>query len=247
LLVKDVAAEFKGRVRMKVEEYGDSEIAKRFGVRRYPVVFVNDVLMARPKDFGWGAPTDISGGLYVPWREPANQRRFKDDLRKVVTRRLAGERVRGLDTKEVATPDTSLDGPAQLPSVALTTIAGRELGSNHAKDRVVVVELWATWCPPCQSTLEWLNTVQKKYAKDVSVIAIAVDSPRDQVAQMSQRVNATYDVVFGTEDIVKAFGAVAAVPKVLVFDRAGRLRHVIHGAPPDLHEQMEAAIKSASR
>ena len=242
-----MAAEFKGRVKVKVEEYGDSEIAKKFGVRRYPVVFVDDVLMARPKDFGWGAPTDISGGLYVPWREPTNQRRFKDDLRRTITRRLAGEKVTGLNTADVATADAALDGPPQLPGLPLKTIDDRDLGSSYGKGRVVIVELWATWCPPCQSTLEWLNTVRRKYAKDVSVLTIAVDSPRDEVTRMAARVKATYDVVFGTEEIVKAFGAVAAVPKVLVFDRSGKLHRVIHGAPPDLHQQMEAAIRSASK
>lgn len=242
-----MASEFKGRVRVKVEEYGDSDIAKRFGVRRYPVVFVDDVLMARPKDFGWGAKEDISGGLYVPWREPASQRRFKDDLRRTISRRLAGEKVAGLNTADVATPDPGLDGPPQLPSIALTTIAGRELGPTYGNGRVVVVELWATWCPPCRSTLEYLNTVQRQNAKDVSVVAIAVDSPRDEVARMAERVKATYDVVFGTEEIVKAFGAVAAVPKVLIFDRTGKLRRVIHGAPPDLHKQLEAGIATASK
>ena len=242
-----MAKEFDGKVKVAVEEYGDSEIAKRFGVRRYPVVFVDDVLMARPKDFGWGAPSDISGGLYVPWREPASQRRFKDDLRRTVTRRLAGEKVTGLNTADVATPDTALDGPPTFPSIPLKTIAGRELDASFSRDRVVVVELWATWCPPCQSTLQWLNTVRSKYQKDVSVLAIAVDSPRDEVSRTVERVKASYEVVFGNEEIVKAFGAVAAVPKVLVFDRAGKLRRVIHGAPPDLHAQMEAAIRAASK
>ena len=240
-----MAAEFKGRVQVKIEDYGNSEIAKRFGVRRYPVVFVDDVLMARPKDFGFGAPTDISGGLYVPWREPANQQRFKDDLRRTVTRRLAGERVTGLSTADVNTADTALDGPPQLPRLPLTSIAGRELRADHAANRVVVVELWATWCPPCRSTLEHLNQVQRQYEKDVSVVAIAVDSPRDEVVRMAESVKASYGVVFGTEEIVKAFGAVAAVPKLLIFDRTGRLRRVIHGAPPDLHSQIDAAIKAA--
>ena len=242
-----MATEFKGRVQVKVEDYGNSAIAQRFGVRRYPVVFVDDVLMARPKDFGFGAPTDISGGLYVPWREPANQQRFKDDLRRTVTRRLAGERVIGLSTADVSTADEALDGPPRLPQIPLTSIAGRELRAGFATDRLVVVELWATWCPPCRSTLEHLNDVQRKYEKDVSVVAIAVDSPRDEVVRMAETVKASYGVVFGTEEIVKAFGAVAAVPKLLIFDRTGQLRRVIHGAPPDLHRQLDAAIEAARR
>ena len=247
MLVKDVAAEFKGRVRVKIEDYGNSELATRFGVRRYPVVFVDEVLMARPKDFGFAGPEDISGGLYVPWREPANQRRFKDDLRHALTRRLAGERVTGLNLADVTAADTALDGPPRLPQVALTSLAGRPLAPGFAENRVVVVELWATWCPPCRSTLEHLNDVQRTYEKDLSVVAIAVDSPREEVTRMSAAVKASYSVVFGTEEIIKAFGAVAAVPKVLVFDRSGSLRRVIHGAPPDLHKQLDAAIKDALR
>jgi thiol-disulfide isomerase/thioredoxin len=247
LLVKDVAAEFKGRVRVKIEDYGNSELATRFGVRRYPVVFVDEVLMARPKDFGFAGPEDISGGLYLPWREPANQQRFKDDLRRALMRRLAGERVTGLNLADVTTADASLDGPPQLPQVPLTSMAGRPLAPGFAANRVVVVELWATWCPPCRSTLEHLNDVQRTYEKDLSVVAIAVDSPRDEVTRMSAAVKASYSVVFGTEEIVNAFGAVSAVPKLLVFDRTGSLRRVIHGAPPDLHKQLDAAIKDALR
>ena len=242
-----MAAEFNGRVRVKIEDYGNSELATRFGVRRYPVVFVDEVLMARPKDFGFAGAEDISGGLYLPWREPANQQRFKDDLRRAVTRRLVGERVTGLNLADVTTADTSLDGPPQLPQVPLTSIAGRPLVRGFAENRVVVVELWATWCPPCRSTLEHLNDVQRTYEKDLSVVAIAVDSAREEVTRMAAAVQPSYSMVFGTEEIVNAFGALAAVPKILVFDRAGSLRRVIHGAPPDLHHQLDAAIKDALR
>ena len=118
------------RVRVSVEEYGNSEMAHRFGVRRYPVVFVDEVLFARPKDFGFGGAEDTSGGLYVPWLDPANQRRFKDDLRKAVTRRLAGEKVTGLDVADVATGDDPAEGPATVPSLELKDISGQAIDSR---------------------------------------------------------------------------------------------------------------------
>ena len=85
-----MANEFDGRVKVVVEEFGNSPMATKFGVRRYPVVFVDDVLVARPKDFGFGGAEDVSGGLYVPWLDPANQRKFKADLRRAGYREVKG-------------------------------------------------------------------------------------------------------------------------------------------------------------
>lgn len=245
MLVKDVASEFAGRVRVAIEDYGNSPMAQRFGVRRYPVVFVDDVLLARPKDFGFGGPEDVSGGLYLPWRDPANQKRFREDLRRAVARRVAGERVAGLDVADVTTPGDSLDGPPRLPPLTMKTLDGRpvDLGGGRA----VIVELWATWCPPCRSALEGLNALHQTHRSDLTIVAVAVDSKLDEVSRMAADVKASYDVVQGTAEIVNAFGAIAAVPKVLVFDRTGRLSGVIHGAPPDLHERLEAAVRSAIR
>jgi thiol-disulfide isomerase/thioredoxin len=245
LLVKDVAAEFGGKVRVSIEEYGNSPMADRFGVRRYPVVFVDDVLLARPKDFGFGGPEDVSTGLYVPWREPPNQQRFKDDLRRAVTRRVAGEGITGLDVSEVTTAANPADGPERLPSLPMRTIAGRTLGPADAAGKVTVVEMWATWCPPCRSTLAWLNDFRRSRAADVNVVAVAVDSKAEDVATLMSTLKPSYDVVMATPDILNAFGTVAAVPKLLVFDRTGKLIRVFYGAPPDLHQQIEAVVSAA--
>ena len=119
MLIKEVASELGDRVKVVTEEYGNSPTAQKLGVRRYPVVFVDDVLVARPKDFGFTGEEDKSKGLYVPWREVANQQRFKEDLRRMVAMRLRGETVAGLDVDDVRTdaPATA-DGPASMPAMA---------------------------------------------------------------------------------------------------------------------------------
>jgi thiol-disulfide isomerase/thioredoxin len=247
LLVRDVAKEFSPRVRVSVEEYGDSPMATKFGVRRYPVVFVDDVLFARPKDFGFGAKEDISGGLYVPWLDPANQRRFKDDLRKTVSRRLAGEAVKGLNVADVTSEDEAAEGPSTLPALALTDVNGKTIDAASLRNKPVVVEMWATWCPPCKTTMSWLNRLQKQYGDKVTVVAIAVDSKPEDVQDVVKKIKPNYRIVMGTPEVIKAFGAVAAVPKLLIYGKDGRRAKVVYGAPPDLHEQIEAAVKAASR
>jgi thiol-disulfide isomerase/thioredoxin len=246
LLVRDVAKEFDGKVKVAVEEYGNSRMATKFGVRRYPVVFVDDVLVARPKDFGFGGAEDVSGGLYVPWLEPANQRKFKDDLRRAVARRLAGEAVAGLDVADVATEADAAEGSPTMPALALKDISGAAIDPALLSNRPVIVELWATWCPPCRSTMAWLPSLQKQYGNRATVLAIAVDSKLDDVRKMAGSFKPNYPIVMGTPEVIKAFGAVAAVPKLIVYDAQGRRAKVLYGAPPDLHQQIEAAVKKAA-
>jgi thiol-disulfide isomerase/thioredoxin len=247
LLVRDIAKELGPRVKVSVEDYGDSPMAKRFGVRRYPVVFVDDVLFARPKDFGFGGKEDTSGALYVPWLEPANQRRFKDDLRRTVARRLAGASVTGLDVADVTSEDELSEGPTALPSLALTDINGKAITAASVKGRPVVVEMWATWCPPCKSTMAWLTSLQKQYGDRAVIVAIAVDSTLEDVKKVVATLKPNYRIVMGTPDVINAFGAVAAVPKLLIYDGNGQRAKVLYGAPPDLHQQIDSAVKQASR
>ena len=241
-----MAKEFDGKVKVVVEEYGNSPMATRFGVRRYPVVFVDDVLVARPKDFGFGGADDVSGGLYVPWLDPSNQRKFKDDLRRIAVRRLAGEAVAGLDVADVATEADASEGAPTMPAIALKDISGAAIDPARFSNRPVIVELWATWCPPCRSTMAWLPSLQKKYGDRAAVLAIAVDSKLEDVRKMAGSFKPNYPIVMGTPEVIKAFGAVAAVPKLIVYDARGRRSKVLYGAPPDLHQQIEAAVRKAA-
>jgi thiol-disulfide isomerase/thioredoxin len=245
LLIKDVASEFGDRVKVITEEYGNSPTAQKWGVRRYPVVFVDDVLVARPKDFGFTGADDTSKGLYVPWREPANQQRFKTDLRRMIEMRLKGEHVTGLNVDDVRTESANpADGPSSLPSIELPTIEGIALTSNAVAGKVVVVEMWATWCPPCRSTMTWLNSLKTKYGESVEVIAIAVDSAEPDVRKMASDLKATYHIVQGTPGIITPFGDVAAVPKLFVCDRSGHRVQTFYGAPPDLHRRIETTVQN---
>lgn len=244
MLIKDVASQFGDRVKVVTEEYGNSPMAQKWGVRRYPVVFVDDVLVARPKDFGFKGEDDKSQGLYVPWQQPASQQRFKADIRRMVEMRLRGEHVAGLDVDDVRTEAAlTADGPNDLPALAVDALTGARLDTKDLVGKVVVVEMWATWCPPCLSTMKWLNTLQQKYGDRVAVVAIAVDSPADQVQKMVTDLKPNYFIVQGTPEIVAQFGEIAAVPKLFVFGKGMKRSQTFYGAPPDLHQKIETAVE----
>ena len=111
--------------------------------------------------------------------------------------------------------------------------------------RVVVVEFWATWCPPCQSTLEWLGRLKQKYGDNVAVVALAVESPDAKVKETVAKLSSEIRWAISDAPTAQAFGDVAAVPTLYVFDRSGKTAKVLYGAPPDLHETAEKALEEA--
>jgi thiol-disulfide isomerase/thioredoxin len=237
-----VVAEFGGRATFVAENYGESEFAERFGVKRYPAVFVNDVLVATPKDFGFTAVGEgQEPGRYAPLRSAESHARFRQDLRKVITLLLAGQES---EANAMATSAESGE-VAVLPPFDLTDLNGRVVSPADLKGRVVIIEFWATWCPPCRSTLAWLGELQKRYGDKVVVLALAVESEDADVRRLATDLDVPVRWAMRSPGVLKAFGDVSAVPTLLVYGPDGRLAGAHYGATPTLHDEAEKTITRA--
>ena len=91
MLVQEVAAKYAGRVTFVSQNFGASKLADKYGVKGYPAVFVDDVLVAAPREFGFFGEVENSG-RYAPWRNADNQARFKTDLTRMIDLILAGKK-----------------------------------------------------------------------------------------------------------------------------------------------------------
>jgi thiol-disulfide isomerase/thioredoxin len=239
-----VVREFGGKARFVSENYGGSELAKRFGVKRYPAIFVDDVLVATPKDFGfYGKGEGPGDGRYTPLRSAASHERFRADLTRMIDLILAGRKDMARAEAAPASTDNIAD-IAKLPAVTLTDLDGKTLTRKDLAGRVVLVELWATWCPPCRSTLSWLGDLKKRHGDRIAVVTIAVESEEADVRKLAGELGLPFTWVMGKPEIVRAFGDVSAVPTLLVFDRDGRTAGAFYGAPPGLHAEAEAKLAS---
>jgi thiol-disulfide isomerase/thioredoxin len=239
-----VVKEFGGKARFVSENYGDSELAKRFGVKRYPAIFVDDVLVATPKDFGFYGKGEGGGeGRYAPIRSAASHERFRADLKRMIELMLAGRK----DVARAEAAPASMDEIAKLPAVTLTDLDGKSLTPKDLAGRIVLVELWATWCPPCRGTLSWLGELKKRHGDRIAVVTIAVESEEADVRKLAGELGLPFTWVMGKPDVVRAFGDVSAVPTLLVFDREGRTAGAFYGAPPGLHAEAEAKLASLVR
>jgi len=237
-----VASRYPGRVRFVEENFGDSELADRFGVEQYPAIFVDEALIANPWDFfEWlGAPK----GRYVPWLEASSREKFVSDLETFVQRRLVGESIESVDA-----PSSGSRLPvSELPSFETVTLAGERISRESLLGRTVLVEFWATWCPPCRSTLAFLGEMERSAPDRLAVVGIAVSSKEDEVlGLLTELEGAPSDSVMGEEELVAKFGPVLAVPTLMVFGPDGKAAEVFYGAPPDLHDRVKRLVEELSR
>ena len=235
--MKDVTEQYGGRVEFVSVNWGESKLAERYGVKRYPVVFVDDVMVAQPDDFGWyGAK-----GKYTPWKEKASHEKFKRDLTRMIDMVLRGQKEIVREENAGVLKEAEV---TELPGFNVTDLAGRQVEAAKLKGRVVIVEFWATWCPPCLSTLSHLGEIKRRRGDAVEVIAIAVESKEPDVRDLTAKLDGQINFVMGSEELAAPFGTLGNVPRMFVFDRQGKTAGVYYGATPDLHDKLERLLDS---
>ena len=241
MLAQSVVQDFKGKARFVVENYGDSALAKRFGVTRYPAIFVDDVLVATPNDFGfYGKGETESGGRYAPLKSVEAHTRFRGDLTRMIDLILAGKKDAA---RARAAPAAAID-IAKLPDVELKDLDGNPVSRDALAGRVVLVEFWATWCPPCRGTLAWLGDLKKRFGDRVAIVAIAVESEEAGVRKVAGDLKIPIAWTMGSPEIARAFGDLGGLPTLFLFDGTGRRVETFYGAPPTLHGAAEVRIQS---
>ncbi len=132
----------------------------------------------------------------------------------------------------VASVFQSLDLPA--PTWTAKNVAGGELHSADLRGKVLVIDFWATWCPPCRAEIPDYIKLQDKYRqRGIAFVGIAADEAGPEVvAKFGKSMGINYPLVMYTEQLIAAFGGVEALPTTFVIDRKGRVRFKKVGTAP---------------
>ena len=137
-------------------------------------------------------------------------------------------------------------GGASADSFLFKDLQGHEQRLQDYRGKWVLVNFWATWCPPCLEEIPDLMELHEAHKKsDLVVIGVALDSTRESVVEFVAKKKISYPVVFGDYDMAAQVGEVEALPTSYLYDPAGKLVSYQQGMVTKA--SVESYIKSKSR
>jgi len=144
-----------------------------------------------------------------------------------------------------AEPIRFVKNPDAAPDFQLNDLDGKPVSLAEAKGKIVLLNFWATWCGPCRAEIPDLVDLQKRYADKLEIIALATeeDDP-DQVRHFVQGSGINYRVAMASDNVVREYGGIAALPTSFVIDAQGRVvqKHVGLNDPTLYERELKAML-----
>jgi len=149
------------------------------------------------------------------------------------------------ETKKTNSPDKGKkSGYPEAPDFTLNNLKSESISLSDYKGKVIFVNFWATWCPPCRAEIPYFIDLYSKYeSKGFVVLGIALD-PREfsKVPGFVDQMGINYPVLLDQKGVSNLYGGIESIPTTFVVDRDGKVVEMIIGSRPK--EVFESIIQS---
>lgn len=135
------------------------------------------------------------------------------------------------------------------PSLIVSPLNGPEFDLSAQHGKVVVINIWATWCPCCQRELPVLNSLYNRYHRNgVEVIGLSADRSHDRDQVIKRMHDLGFPVALLGDAKVNGFGRMDSLPLTYIIDRGGKVRSVLGEKDGELTEKsLDDALRGVLR
>ena len=134
---------------------------------------------------------------------------------------------------EAAAMETPSEGRL-APDFTLTSTDGKAIKLSDYRGKVVVVDFWATWCPPCKAEIPDFIRLYSQYKNSgFQMLGISVDQGGlNDVIPFMKQYGINYPIMLATDEVVAAYGGIRGIPTTFVIDKHGYIRDAFEGYRP---------------
>ncbi len=125
---------------------------------------------------------------------------------------------------------------SEAAEFSLINLVGEEVTLDQFKDKIIMLNFWAIWCPPCKAEIPDFIKMYDKHQKDgLEIIGVALSSgSADNIRQFVEKWKINYPILTGDEkylqDLANQYGGIRGVPTTFLIDRKGIIRQKWVGA-----------------
>jgi thiol-disulfide isomerase/thioredoxin len=119
--------------------------------------------------------------------------------------------------------------PELMPPFLVNDLNGNAISTASLRGKVVLLNFWATWCPPCRDEIPEMIDLANRYKDRLEIIGVSMDdSPAREVGEFAKEFGITYPIVMGSRAMEAEYGGVPALPTSFVVSPDGRIvqKHV---------------------
>ena len=124
---------------------------------------------------------------------------------------------------------TSAEAPAvgyRAPDFTLQTLSGEPFTLSDQQGQPVVLNFWATWCPPCRAEIPFFQAASRKYNGQVIIAGVDDGEPADRVAPFVREMGITYPVPLDESGEISRIYRVSSLPETVFIDRNGVVQNI---------------------
>jgi thiol-disulfide isomerase/thioredoxin len=139
-------------------------------------------------------------------------------------------------------PASVLRQETKAPQFELKDLDGRTVRLSDYQGKVVLINFWATWCPPCRAEMPDLVRLQREHGEDLQIIGVTYPPEKKaRVRRFARSLKVNYPIILGTREIKARFSSEETLPLTVVINRDGKVSDIISGIL--LREEFDEKIK----